>query len=107
MSRSFVVVTLSLLEILTFLRYLVGMNATLSIKGQITIPLKIREKLHLKTGDVLDFDENASFLKAVRVISPEAWENFGAGWRDPWPGRKVQDIMDELRGPVELPRFRK
>lgn len=83
------------------------MNAILSSKGQITIPLKIREKLHLKTGDVLDFDENASFLKAVRVISPEAWDNFGAGWKDPWPGVKTDDVMDELRGPVELPRSNK
>lgn len=79
------------------------MNATLTSKGQITIPLKVRERLHLKPGDVLDFDENAPFLKAVRKIAPEAWEKFGKGWRDPWPGKSAEEAMDELRGPVDLP----
>ena len=32
------------------------MKATLTSKGQITIPLPIRLKLHLKAGDTLDFD---------------------------------------------------
>lgn len=31
------------------------MIATLTSKGQITIPTKIRKALHLKTGDSLDF----------------------------------------------------
>ena len=79
------------------------MNATLTSKGQITIPLKVREKLHLNPGDVLDFDENAPFLKAVRVISAEAWENFGNGWSDPWAGKTTGQVLDELRGPMELP----
>lgn len=79
------------------------MNATLTSKGQITIPLKVREKLHLKPGDVLDFDENSPFLKAVKVISPEAWEEFGKGWKDPWKGKDNKEVLDDLRGPVELP----
>jgi len=79
------------------------MHATLTSKGQITIPLKVREKLNLKPGDVLDFDANAPYLKAVRVIPPEAWEALGKGWRDPWPGLAMDEVMDELRGPVELP----
>jgi len=78
-------------------------NATLTSKGQITIPLKVREKLHLNPGDVLDFDENAPFLKAVRVISPEAWEEFGKGWSDPWAGKTNGEVLDELRGPIVLP----
>ncbi len=79
------------------------MQATLTTKGQITIPIKVRQRLRLKPGDVLDFDENAPFLKAVRTIPPEAWEEFGKGWTDPWPGKSVDEVMNELRGPVELP----
>lgn len=83
------------------------MNATLTSKGQITIPLKVRQKLHLKAGDILDFDENAPFLKAVRVISPEAWENFGEGWNDPWTGKSTETVLEELRGTVDLPPKKK
>lgn len=75
------------------------MNATLTSKGQITIPLKVRKRLNLKPGDVLDFDEEAPFLKAVRVITPEAWEKFREGWVDPWPGMSIEEVMEELRGP--------
>lgn len=80
------------------------MKATMTSKGQITIPVKIREKLHLEAGDVLEFDEDAPFLKAIRVISHEAWERFGAAWTDPDPGKSVMEMLDDLRGPVELPR---
>ena len=83
------------------------MKATLTSKGQITIPLPIRSKFHLKTGDVLEFDENAPFLKATKPISPEAWEHFGEQWQDPWPMPGVAAVLDELRGPVELPPKRK
>lgn len=79
------------------------MKATLTTKGQITIPLKIRTKFHLKPGDVLDFDETAPFLKAVKSIPPEAWQNFALHWQDPWPTKSVKAVLDELRGPVDLP----
>jgi len=79
------------------------MKATLTSKGQITIPLPIRSKFHLKPGDVLDFDETAPFLKATKTISPEAWKHFAKQWTDPWPDLKVAAVLDELRGPVELP----
>lgn len=79
------------------------MNSTLTSKGQITIPLKVRERLHLKAGDVLDFDETVPYLKAVRVIPAEAWDKFGAAAQDPWGDMKLNEILDELRGPVELP----
>lgn len=79
------------------------MKATLTSKGQITIPVHIRKRLHLKPGDVLEFDETAPFLKATRAIPAGAWEQFGKTAADPWEGLSVHEIMDELRGPVELP----
>ena len=79
------------------------MQATLTSKGQITIPVHVRNRLHLKPGDVLEFDETAPFLKATKTIPTEAWEHFGKAATDPWGDMSVLEIMNELRGPVELP----
>ena len=89
----------SLLSRLTFQT----MNATLTSKGQITIPLGIRRKLGLKAGHVLEFDESAPYLKAVRAIDPGAWEQFGRKAKSPWPGKSSREIVDDMRGGVELP----
>lgn len=79
------------------------MKATLTSKGQITIPLAIRKRLGLKPGHVLEFDENAPYLKATRAIDPAAWAEFGKKAVNPWPELTSAQIIEELRGPVELP----
>jgi AbrB family looped-hinge helix DNA binding protein len=79
------------------------MKSTLTTKGQVTIPLGIRTRLRLHPGDVLEFDEHAPYLKATKCIAPEAWDNFGRSWKDPWPRLDGKAVLEELRGPVELP----
>lgn len=84
------------------------MNATVTSKGQVTIPVKIRRKLGIEPGTVLDFDEEAPYLKARQAIPPGTWESF----RDhatsfeldhPWASMTSMEILDDMRGPVELP----
>ena len=79
------------------------MQATLTSKGQITIPIHVRKRLHLKPGDILEFDETAPFLKATKTIPPEAWDAFGGEATDPWQSMDILEVMDELRGTVMLP----
>lgn len=83
------------------------MQTTLTSKGQITIPIKVRRRLHLKPGDILEFDETAPFLKATKAIPPQAWEQFGSEATDPWGSMNMREVMEELRGPVELPPAQK
>ena len=51
--------------------------STITSKGQITIPKKIREQLHLRTGDKLDFRvEDDGSLRAY-PIAEKVSEAFG------------------------------
>ena len=52
------------------------MKATVTSKGQITIPMPIRHRLKLRTGTVLEFDEEADCLKAVKAVDPERMRSF-------------------------------
>ena len=79
------------------------MQATLTSKGQITVPVKIRRMLKLKVGDRLDFDETAPFLKATKAIAPGGWDNFRAIWKNPYAGMPAVRALEEMRGPVDLP----
>jgi AbrB family looped-hinge helix DNA binding protein len=57
------------------------MKATITSKGQITIPVAIREKLGLKPGDQIDFDENTTILTGRRVVDPAEWNETLEAWR--------------------------
>jgi AbrB family looped-hinge helix DNA binding protein len=80
------------------------MKATMTSKGQITIPLPIRRKLHLRAGTVLEFDEKADHLKARKSFDPERMRSvLGIGKKE-LASKSTLEWIEELRGPVELPR---
>jgi AbrB family looped-hinge helix DNA binding protein len=81
---------------------LVSMKATMTSKGQITIPVKIRRRLGLEAGQVLEFDEDAPYLKAIPVFDEEAMRAVLGRARGRL-GRPVEKWLEETRGPVSLP----
>ena len=93
------------------------MTVTITSKGQITIPLRLRERLHLKVGDQLDFDETAPVLLARRVVDRRKWAKTLTEWQavaagslsgHPWLDESSAAIVDDLRGgPAENPPKRK
>ena len=83
------------------------MKAKITSKGQITIPAKVRRRLNLKTGQVLEFDESAPYLKATRVFDPaEMYAVIGCCKDKDVPAGSAEEWLDETRGKVRLPKER-
>jgi AbrB family looped-hinge helix DNA binding protein len=59
------------------------MRSVVSEKGQVTIPKRLRDRLGLRAGAVLDFEEADGRLVARKLPAP--------------------DVLDELVGIVRLP----
>jgi antitoxin PrlF len=78
------------------------LTATLSEKGQITIPKPLRDSLGLRTGTVLRFKERAGTLVARKVVDEDPFASVWGILKLP-DGMSVDEYMDEIRGPVDLP----
>ncbi|HET8865124.1 MAG TPA: AbrB/MazE/SpoVT family DNA-binding domain-containing protein [Gracilimonas sp.] len=70
-------------------------TATITSKGQVTIPKKIREKLGLKPGDKIDFEVEKGDLKVSRKkYSIE--ETFGMLYRENQKSYTVEEMDEKL-----------
>jgi AbrB family looped-hinge helix DNA binding protein len=78
-------------------------KATVTSKGQITIPRLIRRKLKLHRGTVLEFDEGADYLKATKAVDPERMRAVIGIAKEELARRTTLQWLEDLRGPVELP----
>jgi AbrB family looped-hinge helix DNA binding protein len=83
------------------------MKATVTSKGQVTIPLPIRRKLELHKGTVLEFDEHADHLKAAKRGDPARMRSIVGIAKKELAGKSVAEWLNELRGPVQLPARRR
>ena len=75
------------------------MKSTLTSKGLLTIPKSIRDRMGLKAGDALEFDEQVTYLKAQRVFDEKRMRSVaGRGRTD--NALSSKEHLDEMRGPV-------
>ena len=82
------------------MHYALAMKATLTSKGQITIPAPIRRRLGLKPGQVLEFDESSPYLLATPVFDEKAMRAL-VGCTGDRMVTTSDEWLDETRGPVE------
>lgn len=75
------------------------MKATITSKGQITIPKKVRERLNLEPGDVLEFDDSAPCLMARAAFDEEEMRS-ALGCAKGSPGMSSSQWLEETRGKV-------
>ncbi len=75
------------------------MKATLTSKGQITIPTAIRRRLGLKPGQILEFDDNTPYLMAVPVFDEQAMRAL-VGCTSGRMKTTTDEWLDETRGPA-------
>lgn len=76
------------------------MKAVVSEKGQVTIPKQLRDRLAIAPGQELDFTEEDGRLVARKVRERSAVD---AVYGILEPGGGTDALIDELRGPVDLP----
>lgn len=79
-------------------------TATLTSKGQITIPKEIRERLMLETGDKLDFTLSESGDVLLKPVTRHVDEVFGRLGKPGQAALTPADMDDALRQRLTEPK---
>ncbi len=77
-------------------------KATVTSKGQVTIPIQVRKRLNIIAGQELEFDSNAPFLKATKVVNEKAMRSV-VGMLKNEIKESIPKILQDLRGKVDMP----
>lgn len=73
------------------------LTAKVTSKGQITIPKEVREKLGIRPGEDLGFEEKKGVFYIKKSIKKSLFDKW-VGRLETKKGRKTDAIIDELRG---------
>ncbi|MBE2179630.1 MAG: AbrB/MazE/SpoVT family DNA-binding domain-containing protein [Chthoniobacterales bacterium] len=73
------------------------MNATLSEKGQVTIPKPLREALGLHAGSRLDFREEAGRLVVTKVLAQSPLDKWRGRGSLPAGAANVDAYLGKIR----------
>jgi antitoxin PrlF len=76
------------------------MNAKVSEKGQVTIPKRLRDRLGIRPGEVLDFETEGGRLIARKTDSQDPVDALYGTLTLP---ARPDALLDELRGPGPTP----
>lgn len=74
------------------------MRATVTTKGQVTIPKALRDALGLEAGTILDFRREDDRVVVTKVLADDP---VAAVYGLAADGRRTDDVMNALRGEPE------
>lgn len=80
------------------------MKALVTSKGQVTIPKELREKFGIQPGAQVDFAAAEDGIRLRKVVDRGKRLGILGCLKKELAGRSVTELLDELRGPVELPQ---
>lgn len=80
--------------------YNMSMKATVSEKGQVTIPKRLRDRLGIEAGQILDFVEEEGRLVAVKFEQNDPVAGVFGILKLPGP---TDELMRDLRGSADDP----
>ena len=73
------------------------MNSIVSVKGQVTIPKKLRKQLGLTAGAVLEFHEQNGKLIGQKKVEGSPFDDWVGKGRLPF-GKSAMAYLKEIRG---------
>lgn len=76
------------------------MKTTVSEKGQITIPKRLRDSMGIQPGSVLDFKEQRGHLIATKIAPTDPVDTVYGVVKFP---RSTDELVRELRGEHDEP----
>ncbi|HEY5895693.1 MAG TPA: AbrB/MazE/SpoVT family DNA-binding domain-containing protein [Chthoniobacterales bacterium] len=82
------------------------MKALVTSKGQVTIPKELRDLFGIEPGVQVDFAAAEDGIRLRKVVDRRKQSRVLGCLKTELKGRSVTDLLDELRGPVELPKGR-
>lgn len=82
------------------------MKANVTSKGQVTIPKELRDRFGIEPGAQVDFAAAEDGIRLRKVVDRRKQAKVLGCLKTELKGRAVAELLDELRGPVELPSRR-
>jgi len=72
-------------------------TAKVTSKGQVTIPKEIREKLGVRPGEAVGFEEKDGVLVITKVVTTSPFDKW-VGRLTHLKGKRSDDLVKETRG---------
>ena len=91
------------IDILTYYSYRIPVKAQVTSKGQVTIPKALRDKFGIQPGGTVDFIETPDGIRLKKVVDVAQGAAVLGCLKKELAGASVEEWMDSLRGPVEIP----